>query len=56
MAQTIEDARRRTRVVGQKLRGVETLAPDDATALLAMPSTDPLDLPEHPARDSMAAW
>jgi DNA recombination protein RmuC len=55
MAQTIEDARRRTRVVGQKLRGVETLAPDDATALLTLPSTDPLDLPEHPARDSMAA-
>jgi DNA recombination protein RmuC len=37
MAQTIEDARRRTRVVGAKLRGVETLAPDEAVELLDVP-------------------
>jgi DNA recombination protein RmuC len=36
MAQTIEDARRRTRVVGNKLRGVETLAPQAADAILAL--------------------
>jgi DNA recombination protein RmuC len=34
MAQTIEDARRRTRVVGAKLRGVETLAPEVAEEML----------------------
>ncbi len=53
MAQTIEDARRRTRVVGQKLRGVETLAPDDADALLASPAADGKEITPC---DSMVAW
>jgi len=34
MAQTIEDARRRTRVVGARLRGVDTLGPAEADGLL----------------------
>ncbi len=36
MAQTIEDARRRTRVVGNKLRGVEALEPEAAVELLQL--------------------
>ena len=34
MAQTIEDARRRTRVVGARLRGIETLAPEPDDGML----------------------
>ena len=54
MAQTIEDARRRTRVVGNKLRGVETLTPDDATALLALKLDE--DGPIEPAENPVPAW
>ncbi len=39
MAQTIEDARRRTRVVGAKLRGVEMLAADEADEVLGSAET-----------------
>ena len=36
MGRTIEDARRRTRAVGRKLRDVETLGPLEAEELLAI--------------------
>jgi DNA recombination protein RmuC len=42
MAQTIEDARRRTRVVAAKLRGVDMLVPDaPVESLLAFGGEDP---------------
>jgi DNA recombination protein RmuC len=48
---TIEEARRRTRAVGRKLRGVEMVAEDRAAALLALESDadNDADPGEHPA-------
>jgi DNA recombination protein RmuC len=41
MATTIEDARRRTRVVGRRLREMETLEPERAEALLNLAAIEP---------------
>lgn len=43
MSKTIEDARRRTRVVTKKLRGMEILAPEQAEALLGTASSEILE-------------
>jgi DNA recombination protein RmuC len=45
MSRTIEDARRRTRAVARKLRGIETMRPDHADALLEIgePAEEPAD-------------
>lgn len=40
MSRTIDDARRRTRVVGRKLREMETLRPEQADAVFALASGD----------------
>jgi DNA recombination protein RmuC len=40
MSRTIEDARRRTRVVGRKLREMEIMRPEQADALLELASFD----------------
>jgi DNA recombination protein RmuC len=40
MSRTIDDARRRTRVVGRKLRDMETLRPEQADAVFARASGD----------------
>jgi DNA recombination protein RmuC len=45
MSRTIEDARRRTRAVARKLRGIETMRPDHADALLEIgePAEEPVE-------------
>ena len=43
MTKTIEDARRRTRVVVKKLKGMETLQPDQAEALLELDAAETED-------------
>ena len=43
MSKTIEDARRRTRAVGRKLRGVEVLDTVAAEQLLELEGLDALD-------------
>ena len=40
MSRTIDDARRRTRAVTRKLKGMETLAPDDAEVLLGLTESE----------------
>lgn len=45
MANVIEEARRRTRVVGRKLREVEALEPEAASALLELDELDTTALP-----------
>ncbi len=46
MSRTIEDARRRTRVVGRKLRDMETLRPEQAETLLELAAMETEDAAE----------
>jgi DNA recombination protein RmuC len=46
MSRTIEDARRRTRVVGRKLRELEIMRPEQADALLEFAAADTEDAAE----------